>query len=209
MNTPVTRIDTNTRDGDYALEQLATILSAAFADDPGMQVICQHERRGYTERLRHWFLATLRMYRANQQPLLTVGPEHDLVACAILTAPDANLKPMTLLRWLWETTWQAGLKSVWRTMAHMRHIEPYQPSAPHYCLEFLAVHPAHQGQGYGSLLLEETHRLAEADERTIGVWLETANPDLVPLYERFGYAVENQLRMDSQIDAVMMFRKNH
>jgi GNAT superfamily N-acetyltransferase len=97
------------------------------------------------------------MYRANQQPLLAIRGEHDLVACAILTATDANLKPMTLLRWLWNVSREAGVRSVWRTMAHMRHIEPYQPSAPHYRLEFIAVHPAHQGQGYGRLLLDEIH----------------------------------------------------
>lgn len=206
MTTPDIRIDTNTTDGDYALEQLTTILSAAFADDPGMQVICQHERRGYAERLQGWFQATLRLYRTNQQPLLAIGAKHDLVACAILTAPDATLKPMTLLRWLWETTRQAGVKSVWRTIAHMRHIEPYQPSAPHYRLEFLAVHPAHQGRGYARLLLEEIRRLAAADERAAGIWLETMNPSLVPLYQRFGYEVENRLPMSREVEAILMFR---
>jgi hypothetical protein len=51
--------------------------------------------------------------------------------------------------------------------------------------------------------------LAAADEQATGIWLETANPALVPLYERFGYEVEKRIPMDRAVEAVLMFRANH
>jgi len=60
-----------------------------------------------------------------------------------------------------------------------------RPKEPHFYLNVLGVHPDHQGEGIGAKLLR--HTLVEVDEKKMGAYLETGNPDNIPFYEKFGF----------------------
>ncbi|RSN51802.1 GNAT family N-acetyltransferase [Actinomadura sp. WAC 06369] len=57
---------------------------------------------------------------------------------------------------------------------------------PHSYLQFLGVHPAHQGRGTGSALL--ARGLARADAAGLPAYLEATSPQNRGLYERHGFA---------------------
>lgn len=184
------------------------LLTSAFADDPGMRHLCQHEHSGYHARLSGWFRAMVRLQMANHQPLLAAIHDNEMVMCAILTAPQTTLKPLSLMRWMGATLSHVGIQGLGRTLHHLRLISQYQPTAPHFRMEFIAVAPAHQGKGYARILLDALHTRAKQHPDAIGIWLETANPANIPLYERFGYAVERCLPMADTVEACLMFRAN-
>jgi ribosomal protein S18 acetylase RimI-like enzyme len=84
-----------------------------------------------------------------------------------------------------------GFISLWSPAAFGRWLkllaalEKRHPTEPHYYLEFVGVHPAFQGRGLGSLMLQRV--TGWADEQSVGCYLETSNPRNVPLYRRFGF----------------------
>lgn len=59
---------------------------------------------------------------------------------------------------------------------------------PSWFLAVLGTDPAHQGRGFGGMLL--THVLHRADADRTSAWLETDSPANVALYERFGFTVD-------------------
>jgi ribosomal protein S18 acetylase RimI-like enzyme len=61
---------------------------------------------------------------------------------------------------------------------------------PHWYLSILAVDPAYQGQGLGSLLLRAG--TARADAAHLPCYLDTATARNVPLYQRFGFQVVHE-----------------
>jgi GNAT superfamily N-acetyltransferase len=61
------------------------------------------------------------------------------------------------------------------------------PTYPHWYLALLGVDPAFQGHGLGSRLLEIG--LQRVDSAHLPAYLETPNPDAVPLYERHGFVL--------------------
>jgi GNAT superfamily N-acetyltransferase len=63
---------------------------------------------------------------------------------------------------------------------HNRHV-----SSPHYYLEFIAVEPKSQGNGYASRLLRGM--LNKLDSKKLPCYLETNSEQNVPLYEHFGF----------------------
>ena len=66
-------------------------------------------------------------------------------------------------------------------------VERVQPTEPHWYLEVLSVRPEHQRQGLGSRLV--TPILERADRDHVPCDLETADPDNVAFYRRFGFEV--------------------
>lgn len=191
-----------------ALDGIEALLADAFHADPGMAYLCEVGRNGYDQRLRTWFSAMLCLQAANHQPIVTLSVGEELVGCAVLTAPNARLNFISLTHWMVSVGWGVGLSGLWRTLAHVQRLEAYQPTAPHFRLEFIAVAPRHQGKGYSRLLLDDFHQRAEAHVAATGVWLETANPANITLYERFGYMVSAHTTIGGKVSAAAMFRPN-
>lgn len=191
-----------------ALDGIEGLLAKAFYSDPGMAYLCQSKVKGYEQRLRAWFGAVLRLQKANHQPILTLSIDEELVACAVLTSPNPQLRFATLIRWLVYVGWRVGPRGLWRTLSHIQHLGAYQPNTPHFRLEFIAVAPRHQGKGYSRLLLDDLHQRAATHPAATGVWLETANPANIMLYERFGYMVSAHTTIGGKVSAAAMFRPN-
>ena len=61
----------------------------------------------------------------------------------------------------------------------------YHPAEPHWHLPLIGVHPACQRLGAGAALLR--HALAAIDAQGLPVYLESSNPENIPLYERHGF----------------------
>lgn len=61
----------------------------------------------------------------------------------------------------------------------------HKPDPPYHYLQFLAVHPHHQGGGLGRMLVLHGQRRAEAAGQ--GVYLESTNPRNLPFYGSLGF----------------------
>ena len=66
------------------------------------------------------------------------------------------------------------------------------PKEPHWYLGLLGVDPAFQGKGLGGTLLNK--RILECDATHMPIYLETQKPENLPYYERFGFAVVEEIR---------------
>jgi ribosomal protein S18 acetylase RimI-like enzyme len=91
------------------------------------------------------------------------------------------------------TSLKMGLSALWR----IEKVEDYTRKMhqrcirePHWFLWVLGVDPAHQGQGVGGQLLRAG--LARADASSLPCYLDTMNPNNVPLYQKFGFEVVSE-----------------
>lgn len=66
----------------------------------------------------------------------------------------------------------------------LRAVLQRRPTEAHWYLSHLAVHPDHQGRGYGRRLLR--HGIDQAEAAGVGVYLETANSDNLAFYQASG-----------------------
>jgi ribosomal protein S18 acetylase RimI-like enzyme len=69
--------------------------------------------------------------------------------------------------------------------AQKRHLHP----EPHHYLVAIGVHPDFQGQGYGGALLRACIALAEDDDSSAGLGLDTGSDSNQALYEHFGFSL--------------------
>ena len=89
-------------------------------------------------------------------------------------------------------------------MEVLEQMDYYQPDEPHWHLPLIGVDPAKQGSGYGSQLLQYT--LEEIDLRGEIAYLENTNPVNTPLYERFGFDIVDEIRVDGAPPLFPMIR---
>lgn len=169
--------------------EAAEVLARAFHADPVFCWILPAER-SRARRLRRFFAAELR-----HESLRHGGVE---VAC------DGG-RIVGVAVWFPPGTWSAGtevralpgyigafgrrLGSAVRVMSVMVRAHPREQ--PHWYLAIIGVDPPRKGQGVGAALLRS--RLERCDQEGVPAYLESSNPENVPLYEHFGFQVTGAL----------------
>ena len=88
--------------------------------------------------------------------------------------------------------------------AVLEQVGESHPSVPHYYLPAIGVEPMMQGRGYGSALMEKG--VTVCDEQRTAAYLESTNPANIALYERFGFEVVGEIRVDDSPVLTRMFR---
>ena len=81
----------------------------------------------------------------------------------------------------------------------------YHPDEPHWYLPLIGVDPAQQGKGYGSALL--VHALRHCDEDGSPAYLESSNPENIPLYRRHGFEALGTIQVGTSPPITPMLRR--
>jgi len=82
-----------------------------------------------------------------------------------------------------------------RALRTLAGIERVHPEEPHRYLDFIGVHPDHQGKGFGGALLASMTE--DCDERGVAAYLESSNPLNEPLYARHGFVSRGPIELPS------------
>jgi len=78
------------------------------------------------------------------------------------------------------------------------------PDEPHWYLPLIGVDPAHQGKGYGSVLMR--HATERFDAEGVSAYLESTNPRNISLYLRHGFEIVRTIQAGSSPPVVPMIR---
>jgi len=178
---------------DERAEAIRTLV-LAFDADPFFRYLCpdHHNRDGWTR----WFHTLALGECASRDGLYTLddGPQKGLIALVppggwpVATSASLRSIPFPTRR----PTRRLVVTGLWM-MAQMGRVHL---RAPHLYVYVLGVNPAHQGRGFGGVLLR--HALGMARAAGVPAYLETANPANLPLYQKFGFRiVETLQRADS------------
>lgn len=160
-------------------------LAQAFQTDPALSWIVPDEQRR---------MAALRgLFRSTVPADAKVGVVTRSAAnesAALWRAPgqaDSSLGEFlaTMLPML--ATFRTALP---RALTVVDGITAHRPKGAYWYLHYIGVRPASQGKGFGGRLIRE--RIAVADAAGLPCWLETATPENVGLYQRFGFVIQNE-----------------
>ncbi|MBS3967595.1 MAG: GNAT family N-acetyltransferase [Truepera sp.] len=137
--------------------------------------------------------AKLRLYLLTGQPLLAAVAGDKVVGVAVIklkrSAPPIGQTLKIVLPIVPRLLALAPRVRVQALHALSLGIAAMKPPAslpkPYQLLEAIAVHPDHQGQGIGSLLLKAVHELAKQNE--LPTYLMTGDANNRQIYEHVGY----------------------
>ncbi|WP_245444483.1 N-acetyltransferase [Microvirga sp. KLBC 81] len=81
----------------------------------------------------------------------------------------------------------------------------YHPHEPHWYLPLIGVDPIQQRKGYGSILL--AHALRTCDAAGMPAYLESSNPENIPLYQRHGFEALGTIQVGNFPPVTPMLRR--
>lgn len=161
--------------------RIAETLALAFQDDPALVWIQPDPQK--RRRLLPSFFKVMAEQSHRYGRVLSSRPR---TATALLYPPgqvkDGGFWDSFRLLLIFKSALPRGLKVA--EAMHERHPHPQ----PYSYLRYLAVAPGAQGEGWGSAVLREV--IAHAQRAGQGVLLETAKPDNVAIYLRFGFVID-------------------
>jgi ribosomal protein S18 acetylase RimI-like enzyme len=124
------------------------------------------------------------------------------VGAALWLPPEAALDEdvvSTLLQSTASASVRKDLAAVFEQMA--RH----HPAEPHWYLPFIGIDPSQQGKGYGAALMK--HGVIPCDRDHKLAYLESSNPQNIPLYERHGFELLGTIQVGASPPIFPMLRK--
>ena len=188
-----------------------SVIGAAFVDDPlfvallghGASRVAASQRYalvGYLFDMNHSVDGTARGLfvdgRLVGAMLVEPPPRSRLLAVIGLLAAAARYVPVSL---------RLGSRPSKRLNDYFRDTRAAAPRAPHHYLAMVGVRSDRQGLGFGRRLVEDAIAQARSHARSIGLALDTENPDNVRIYARWGF-VEGEVVALDDLRAYTMFR---
>jgi ribosomal protein S18 acetylase RimI-like enzyme len=174
------------------------ILFQSFKNNGSINFVIKQDKRK-EQRLR--FLLKYSIFSGEQFGKIYLS--EDQKACAIIL--DSEKKKATLGSLFWEAKLLfkcIGFANLHKVLKRESVLKSTHPKRPFIHLWYIGVDPACQGQGIGSMLLEQI--LTEFKGRTIH--LETSNAKNIPFYERQGFMLT--VRLDELGYPLMIFQKD-
>ena len=168
------------------------VLARAFATDPVMSWLVGPER-DTAARLHHLFGHSLGVELERDDHLVDVVDSGQAVA--LWSEVDEWKTPNIDVVKMVPTAIRTFGRYLPRALRTLTGIERVHPEEPHRYLDFIGVHPDHQGMGFGGALLASM--TADCDERGVAAYLESSNPLNEPLYARYGFASRGPIELPS------------
>lgn len=177
------------------------LMSAAFAHDPWIEAaLGLADARGSSDRR-----AAFASFMFDHNRLLGGRPlglfDGDrLVACALLEPPASRWRTglgmlASLVRFV-PVAMRLGARRTARLNAYLLRTRAVAPRAPHHYLAMIGVTPSEQRRGRGKKLMHELIARSARVPVSLGLALDTENPDNVPLYLRLGFTVTATVELD-------------
>jgi len=168
---------------------LGAALADALADDPVFRwLIPASPRRD--ERLLSYFTAMSSSYLAAGKPAYLADED---AGAALWSDPATKWQLQFDLGQLRAVLGSFGPSRVVRAVRTQSQLAKLHPSEPHWYLGYLGVRESRQGQGVGGALLGEV--LTRADEANAPAYLESSNKRNLPLYQRHGFEIVEEVRL--------------
>ena len=178
-------------------DDVIAVLTLAFSTDPGA-------RWTYPDSHKYlrYFPDIIRAFGGRALEHGTAHYVEGFLGAALWLPPDVQPdedEMMTLMQRTVDESTICDFRQV------MEHTGRYRPTEPHWYLPLTGVDPAHQGNGYGSALMN--HALARFDRQEQLAYLESTNPRNVPFYKRHGFEVLGTVQVGSSPTGFAMLRK--
>ncbi|MCP5162038.1 MAG: GNAT family N-acetyltransferase [Hahellaceae bacterium] len=186
-----------------AISEAKAILYHAYKDEPTFRYLFDAERSGYEQRVRATIRELIDLHFASHQDVIGITMNGRLVAVALLGSPAIRLNLADQLNWRIRMMLTAGLASTRRYIEYHEQVTKCLPGTQRHDLPLMGVDTAHQGKGYGKLMVKAIEQLCRENPRSAGIGLDTGNEKHAKFYESLGFEKVGEVKLGNVVESVM------
>ena len=187
------------------LKIAASILYLAYYDDPLFVKIFKFEKEGYESRLRSAIREELNAFWLAKQPMIGLFDDERLIAVACLVNPDSELGPNRFWHWRLRMLLTAGYFSTKQMVEKETRVRERVPAEHFHMLSLIGVHPDHQHNGLGHMLMSAIEGIMLEDKNSQGVGMFVTLPKCLSFFKNGYYNLVEELE-SGYIKGHLMFR---
>ncbi len=191
------------------ISDIAYVFAEAFKDESINKYIYDFSREDTKERLQRSISMEARLSMESQEQIIAAVKGDKVVGFALLkkSIRESILRKFnkTFKRLYYALPLLARMNFLRIWQARKAFTPSQKISQPYLTLAGLAVHPEHQGQGIGKMLLKEVELISERDQAIDGVYLYTGDLKNKLLYELSGYELMEE-RQGGELTVYHMFK---
>jgi ribosomal protein S18 acetylase RimI-like enzyme len=184
--------------------ELSLLLSQAFAKDPWIRKLFSDN----ADKAQHFFEFVIHYCINTGGQVLIEYQDFKLAAVACLENPTNKVSffgTIKLIKALVSFLTKCGLKSLRIINTYMRLTTRSRPKEKHHYLICIGVAPEFMNRGIGKKMLSTLHTIVDEDSSSIGIGLDTENPNNIAFYEHFSYRLTGTEHLD-ELRIYTMFR---
>lgn len=197
--------------GNQDIQESSELLAQAFADDPMFRLLFDG-KNGMNYRKKFFEYILNKSILLDEQ--FTGIVRDSKIACVASIELPARiygiklfLRPLFILKSI-QLIFRIPFRAFNRINQYMKLTMSVRPKEPHHYLVFIGVKPEFQKMGFGKKLLEYIHEMVDSDPKSVGIGLDTENPENVSLYKHFGYELVSESRLGN-LTIYSMFRSKN
>ena len=187
------------------LKIAASILYLAYYDDPLFVDIFNSEKEGYESRLRSAIREELNAFWLAKQPMIGLFDDERLVAVACMVNPNAELGPNRFWHWRLRMLLTAGYFSTKQMVEKETRVRERVPAEHFHMLSLIGVHPDHQHNGLGHMLMSAIEGVMLEDINSQGVGMFVTLPKCLSFFKNGHYDLVEEIEV-GRIKGHLMFR---
>lgn len=172
--------------------QVRAIIGAAFADDPMLQWVFRDVPQA-DQAMAAWLGLFVDAFAGGGVVDVVVDDALEPIAAALWRVDTSPLPYPALPNLGGLLVSFLGVERATEVGTGLGAFAANKPEPPFHYLQFLAVHPAHQGQGLGRLLV--AHGQDRAARNGQGVYLESTNSRNLPFYRSVGFTSQGEFTL--------------
>jgi len=181
---------------------MSRLLACAFEHDPWMSWIFQESEFRVTL-AQAWMRVEVEC-AAIMGTSWALLDKDEIVGGTIWAPPGRDLHEGGTFRQLWYLVLGANPDRAGELREGLSMIGEMHPKEPHYYLNTVGIKPDLVGRGHGGAIIQYTLDLA--DQTRDACYLESSSPRNVPLYQRLGFEVVNEIVMPNGPTMCSMWR---
>lgn len=179
------------------LEFAANIFAEAFLNDPLFQLVFKEKSRfKKTEYFFSFLLTEKNLLRSDV--LLVLYNEEIAGACSLSRPNKEELIPFNFYFFFStiKLIFKLGFLPFYTLNSYFKTISETKSSDSYY-INFIGVSNKHRGKGLAKSLLDYIHKIVKEDQLYSKVGLDTENPNNIHYYERYGYQLVSEKKLQN------------